>query len=72
MTHTHKHTHKHTHTRHALISNGADRNLHNEEFKDCKLHWIIIRCNETWENKSNRAFNLHEEDISTQDFGEVV
>jgi len=25
-----------------------------------KLHWISIRCNETWEIETNRAFNLHE------------
>jgi len=23
----------------------------------CRLHWIIIRCNETWENEANLAFN---------------
>jgi hypothetical protein len=39
----------------------------------CRLHWIIIRCNETWENETNRAFNLHEgENISPQGFGEVA
>jgi hypothetical protein len=39
----------------------------------CRLHCIIIRCKVTWENKSNRTFNLYEgEDISPQDFGEVV
>jgi len=41
--------------------------------KICRLHWIIIKCNETWENETNRAFNLHErEDVRPHDFGEVV
>lgn len=39
----------------------------------CKLHWIIIWCNESWENETNRAFNLHEgEDKCSQGFGEVA
>jgi hypothetical protein len=37
----------------------------------CRMHWIIISCNETWENETNRAFNLYErEDKCPQDFGE--
>jgi len=39
----------------------------------CRMHLIIIWCNETWENKTNRAFNLHEgEDKCPQGFGEEV
>ena len=37
----------------------------------CRLHWIIISCNETWENETNRAYNLYEgEDKCPQGFGE--
>jgi len=39
----------------------------------CRLHWIIIGCNETWEKETNLAFNLHEgEDKCPQGFSEVV
>ena len=62
-----------THTCHVLIRNGDGKICIMRSLMICRMRWITIMCNETWENETNLAFNLHEgEDKCPQCFGEVA